>query len=306
MSAATLVPRGTWTALVTPFAPVDDGARHTLELATPALDLAALDAHVDRQIAGGVDVLVPCGTTGESPTLSHAEHDQVVARVVERAAGRVPVVAGAGSNSTREALRLVASAADAGVDGLLIVCPYYNRPSQRMLHAHFATLARSTDLPIVLYNVPSRTGVNLEPATVARLAAEYENIVAVKEAAGSCDQVARIRDLSDIAILSGDDALTLPMTTVGASGVISVASNVLPRQVSDLVAAALAGDLATAGAAHAALLPLFHALFMEPNPVPVKAALQILGLGNGVVRAPLLPALPETIARLRELLAAHT
>lgn len=294
MSAANLALQGTWTALVTPFAA--DGAA--------SLDLAALDAHVEAQIDGGVDVLVPCGTTGESPTLSHEEHDAVVARVVARAAGRVPVVAGAGSNSTREALRLVARAADVGADGLLIVCPYYNRPSQRMLHEHFAVLARSTSLPIVLYNVPGRTGVNLEPATVARLAAEHENIVAVKEAAGSVDQVARIREASDIAILSGDDALTLPMATVGARGVISVASNVLPGRVAAFVRSVVAGDYADACAENARLLPLFHALFVEPNPVPVKAALQLLGQGNGVVRPPLLPALPATVDRLREVLAA--
>ena len=294
MSAAKLALQGTWTALVTPFAA--DGAA--------SLDLAVLDAHVAAQIEGGVDVLVPCGTTGESPTLSHEEHDVVVARVVERAAGRVPVVAGAGSNSTREALRLVARAADVGADGLLIVCPYYNRPSQRMLHEHFATLARSTALPIVLYNVPGRTGVNLEPATVARLAAEHENIVAVKEAAGSVDQVARIREVSDIAILSGDDALTLPMATVGARGVISVASNVLPGRVAAFVRSIVAGDYASASAENARLLPLFQALFVEPNPVPVKAALQLLGQGNGVVRPPLLPALPATVDRLREVLAA--
>jgi len=297
VSAATLALRGTWTALVTPFAPAGGDGQ-------PPLDLDALDAHVDAQIAGGVDVLVPCGTTGESPTLSHDEHDAVVARVVERAAGRVPVVAVAGSNSTREALRLVRRAEETGADGLLIVCPYYNRPSQRMLHAHFATLADATSLPIVLYNVPGRTGVNLEPATVARLAAEHANVVAVKEAAGSVDQVARIREVSDVAILSGDDALTLPMTTVGATGVISVASNVLPGRVSAMVRAALEGDTGTAVRENAALMPLFHALFCEPNPVPVKAALQILGAGNGLVRAPLLPALPETIERLRALLAA--
>ena len=292
-----LEPRGTWTALVTPFGAGAEGA-------LPPVDFPALDALVDAQVAGGVDVLVPCGTTGESPTLSHEEHDSVVARVVARAAGRLPVVAGAGSNSTGEALRLVASAQASGADGVLVVCPYYNRPSQRMLLAHFAALARSTTLPIVLYNIPARTGVNLEPATVARLAAEHENIVAVKEAAGSVDQVARIRELSDIAILSGDDALTLALFAVGGSGVISVASNVVPQHVAAMVRAALAGDFAAACAENARLLPLFRGLFVEPNPVPVKAALALTGRGNGVVREPLLPALPETLASLRELLTA--
>ncbi len=297
MSARELPLRGTWTALVTPFGAARGGN-------DPPLDLDALDALVDAQIAAGVDVLVPCGTTGESPTLSHDEHDAVVARVVRRAAGRVPVVAGAGSNCTHEAERLIASAAAAGADGVLVVCPYYNRPSQRMLLEHFATLADGSRVPIVLYNIPGRTGVNLEPESVARLAAEHPRIVAIKEAAGSVEQVARIRTLSPIAILSGDDALTLPMMTVGATGVVSVASNVVPRAVCDLVRLAEGGHLHEAAAAHARLLPLFRALFVEPNPVPVKCALRLLGRGNGLVRRPLLPALAETEARLRELLAA--
>jgi 4-hydroxy-tetrahydrodipicolinate synthase len=290
MTRSTLSIRGTWTAMVTPFS--DSGE----------VDFDALDRLVDEQIAGGISVLVPCGTTGESPTLSHAEHDAVVARTVARVAGRIPVVAGAGSNSTREATRLIRSASDSGADGVLVVCPYYNRPSDRMLFAHFAALAEESPLPIVLYNVPGRTGVNLLPATVARLAAEFDTVVAIKEAAGSVEQVAQIRALSDIGILSGDDALTLGMIGVGATGVISVASNVVPERVAAMVNAALAGDDDAAMRSQAELLPLFHALFCEPNPVPVKAALALAGRGNGRVRRPLLSALPETAERLSQLL----
>ncbi len=290
-----LVVQGTWTALVTPFRDGDE----------PEVDWDGLDRLVDAQVAAGVDAIVPCGTTGESATLSHAEHDRVVEHVVERAAGRVPVVAGAGSNSTAEALRLVLHAMESGADAVLVVCPYYNRPSQRMLVEHFARLVERTSAPIVLYNIPSRTGVNLEPESVAELRRRYpQSVVGIKEAAGSVEQVARIRALCDIPVLSGDDALTLPMMSIGATGVVSVTSNVVPRRVKHLVDCANEGDFAAARAAHEQLLPLFRALFREPNPVAVKCALRLLGRGTGNVRAPLLPALPETEDALRPVLAS--
>lgn len=286
--------RGTWTAIVTPFGDAPDHA----------VDFDELSRLVEAQIAGGVDVIVPCGTTGESPTLSHDEHDAVVGHVVRVVAGRVPVVAGTGSNSTREALRLTSRAAEAGADGALVVCPYYNRPTQRMLVEHFARVADASQIPVVLYNVPGRTGVNLEAESVARIAERCANVVGLKEAASSLAQVSRTRDLTDLPILSGSDELTLAMMAVGASGVISVASNVLPAEVCAMVSAALNGDFASARRAHARLFALFEGLFVEPNPAPVKCALKILGRGTGEVRPPLLPVLPETEARLRTLLDA--
>lgn len=291
-SARKLVVRGTWTALVTPFRASDGG-----------LDLDALDRLVDDQIAAGIDVLVPCGTTGESPTLTHEEHDLVVARVVARARGRVPVVAGTGSNATAEAVRLTRHAAESGADGVLVVCPYYNRPSQRMLVEHYRRVAAATTLPVILYNIPGRTGVNLEPESVAELRRDVPTIAGIKEASGSLDQVARLRAACDVPVLSGDDALTLSMAALGAQGVVSVASNVAPKQVGDMVRAALAGDVSGALAIHDRLHPLFRALFREPNPVPAKLALQMLGRCSDAVRAPLLSALPETERALREAMA---
>lgn len=282
---------GTWTAIVTPFR----GPDH-------AVDWDALARLVEDQVAGGVDAIVPCGTTGESPTLTHDEHDGVVAFVVDQVRGRVPVVAGTGSNSTREAVRLTRHASEAGADGALVVCPYYNRPSQRMLVEHFRRVAEATSLPIVLYNIPGRTGVNLEPETVARLKTELPTVAGIKEASGSVEQVARLRAVSDIPILSGDDALTLPMIALGARGVVSVASNVAPREVASAVRAALEGRTAEARAQHERLFPLYRGLFQEPNPVPVKCALQLLGRATSQVREPLLPALPATVESVRALL----
>jgi 4-hydroxy-tetrahydrodipicolinate synthase len=263
------------------------------------IDFDALARLVELQIEGGVEAIVPCGTTGESPTLSHEEHDRVIAFVVRTVAGRVPVVAGTGSNSTPEAVRLTRHARDAGADGVLVVCPYYNRPSQRMLLEHFRAVASSTALPVIPYNIPGRTGVNLEPETIAQMRREMPTIAGIKEAAGSLDQVARIRAVCDIPILSGDDSLTLGFMALGATGVVSVASNVAPKQVGDVVRAALAGDLPTALAGHDRLATLFRVLFREPNPVPVKAALKLLGRCGAGVRPPLLAALPETETAVR-------
>ena len=286
---------GTWTAIVTPF---KDGP-------AAEVDFDSLDALVDEQIRCGVDAIVACGTTGESPTLTHDEHDRVVERVVKRASGRICVVAGTGSNSTAEALRLTTRAAAIGADAAMIVCPYYNRPSQRMLFEHYKTIAATYALPIVLYNIPSRTGVNLEPETVAELHRKFSRvIVGIKEAGGSVDAVTRIKSLCEIQVLCGDDALTLPMMAVGAKGVVSVASNVAPRVVARLVGSMKAGDLAAARSVHQTLQPLLKALFLEPNPVPVRCALKLMGRGNANVRAPLCPALPETETALRGALGA--
>jgi 4-hydroxy-tetrahydrodipicolinate synthase len=265
----------------------------TVALVTPfrdgEIDEAALRRSVEWHIAQGTPVLSPVGTTGESPTLSHEEHERVIAIVVETAAGRAKVVAGTGSNSTAEAIRLTRFAARSGVDGSLQVAPYYNRPSQEGLYRHFAAVAECSDLPLVLYNVPSRTGRNIEPETVERLAA-VGPIVAVKEAAGSLDQVSELLARTNLTILSGDDSLTLPMLAVGAEGVVSVAANLVPRDVIALIEAFEAGRLSEARERHVRLFPLCRDLLaLAPNPIPVKTAMALLGRGNGEMRLPLCP-----------------
>jgi 4-hydroxy-tetrahydrodipicolinate synthase len=281
----------------------------TVALVTPfrdgEVDYTALRASVDWQIAQGTPVLSPVGTTGESPTLSHEEHERVVAAVVERAAGRAKVLAGTGSNATSEAVRLTRFAAKAGADGALVVAPYYNRPTQEGLYAHYARVAESVDLPLVLYNVPSRTGRNVEPETVERIAA-VGPVVAVKEASGSLDQVSDILARTDLTVLSGDDSLTLPMLAVGAEGVVSVVANLVPRDVAALVIAFARGDLAEARRLHRALFPLCRDLLgLAPNPIPVKTALALLGRGNGEMRLPLTPPDPEAREALRRSLARY-
>ncbi len=271
----------------------------TVALVTPfrdgEVDYQSLQASVDWQIAQGTPVLSPVGTTGESPTLSHEEHERVIATVIERAAGRAKVLPGTGSNSTTEAVRLTRFALKAGADGALVVAPYYNRPTQEGLYAHFARIAESVDLPIVLYNVPGRTGRNIDPETIERLA-KIGPIVAVKEASGSLDQVSDVLARTNLTVLSGDDSLTLPMLSVGAEGVVSVVANIIPRDVMALLDAFERGDLAAARQAHAKLFPLCRDLLgLAPNPIPLKTALAILGRGNGEMRLPMCP--PEAKAR---------
>ncbi len=265
---------GAITALVSPF-------RHN------ELDEQRLKDNVNFQIDQGIEGLVPCGTTGESPTLSHEEHERVIDLVVEAAAGRVPVIAGAGSNSTTEALRLTRHAKAAGADATLQVTGYYNKPSQEGMYRHFMTIADSVDLPVVLYNIPGRCVVGMTPQTIARLA-EHPNIVAVKEATGSLDAASEIRQLCDITIVSGDDSLTLPLMSVGASGVISVLANLMPARVRALTDAATKGDLAEARKVHAELFALCSAcLKLAVNPVPIKTAMAYAGMDSGEVRLPL-------------------
>lgn len=281
----------------------------TVALVTPfkngEVDYPALSASVDWQIAQGTLGLSPVGTTGESPTLSHDEHERVIDAVVERAAGRAKIMAGTGSNSTAEAVRLTKFAAKAGADAALVVSPYYNRPTQEGLYAHFAKIAESVDLPIVVYNVPSRTGRNVEPETIERLA-KIGPIVAVKEAGGSLDQVSELLVRTDLTILSGDDSLTLPMLAVGAEGVVSVAGNIVPKDVIGLVEAFRAGDLAEARRLHLKLFPLCRDLLgVAPNPIPIKTALALLGRGNGEMRLPLTPPGPAAVEALKRSLAHY-
>jgi 4-hydroxy-tetrahydrodipicolinate synthase len=274
---------GCGTALVTPFT------------RSGALDEAAIRRLVKRQIDGGVHFLVPCGTTGENPTLSRAEHLRAVELVIEEANGRVPVLAGAGGYNTREIVELAAEMQRLGADGLLSVTPYYNKPTAEGLYQHFRAIAESTQLPIVVYNVPGRTGCNVEPRTLARLAT-IPNVVGVKEASGNLSQVCDVCRVvpGDFIVLSGDDPLTLPMMAVGAKGVISVASNEVPHEMAQMVEAAERNDFAAARAIHAQLLPLMQVNFTESNPIPVKAAMAAMGLIEEAYRLPMVPPKPES------------
>ena len=278
---------GALTALVTPFR---DGA----------VDEAALRELIEWQIQSGIDGLVPCGSTGESATLTHAEHDRVVKLTIEQTRKRVPVVAGTGSNSTAEAIRLTAAAREMGADGALLISPYYNKPTQDGIFRHYKTIAMSVDLPLLVYNIPGRTGSNIAPETFARLA-EVKNIVGIKEASGSMDQSSDILKACGerLTILSGDDALTVPLMALGAKGVISTCSNAVPREMHDLAGAALGGDFASARNLHYRLLPLIRSLFVETNPIPIKQALAFMGKCANELRMPLVQMTAGPAEKLR-------
>ncbi len=269
------------------------------------VDVEVLKQQVEFQIEAGTTCLCPVGTTGESPTLSHPEHEQAIAAVVEAAAGRIKVMPGTGSNSTSEALRLTRWAAKTGADAALVVAPYYNKPTQEGFYEHFKTLAEAVDIPICVYNIPSRTGKNVEPETIIRLA-EIPNIGMVKEATASMDQASSILAETDLTVLSGDDSLTLPLMSIGASGVVSVVGNIIPQDVIALVREFNSGDLAAAMRWHRKLFPLCRDMLgLATNPIPIKAAMQILGRDTGELRMPMTPLLPDEKEKLRTTLKTY-
>ncbi|HEV3111961.1 MAG TPA: 4-hydroxy-tetrahydrodipicolinate synthase [Candidatus Binataceae bacterium] len=278
---------GALSAIVTPF---NDGA----------VDEVALRDLIEWQISAGVAGIVPCGSTGESATLSHAEHEQVIKIAIEQTKKRVPVVAGTGSNSTAEAIRLTAAAREMGADAALLISPYYNKPTQEGIYKHYKMIAQSVDLPLIIYNIPGRTGSNIMPETMARLC-EVRNIVGVKEASGSMDQISDIRRLCGdrLTILSGDDALTLPLIALGAKGVISVITNIMPREMGEMACAALEGNYTRAREIHYRMLPLMRALFIETNPIPIKHAMSLLKKCSPEVRMPLTPMSPPAADKLK-------
>ncbi|HPE06553.1 MAG TPA: 4-hydroxy-tetrahydrodipicolinate synthase [Smithellaceae bacterium] len=285
--------KGAITALVTPFK-------------NGQVDEKALRELIEFQIVGGVDGLVPCGTTGESPTLTHDEHDRVIEITIDAARKRVPVIAGTGSNSTAEALRLTKHAYEAGADGALIACPYYNKPTQEGLYQHFQMIAQNVPIPIIPYNIPGRTGVNMSPELIARLA-KINNIVGVKEASGSLKQMNDVLDLCgpDFDVLSGDDGLTLPLMAIGGRGIISVASNIVPADMAALVDSVDEGSLANARALHQKMSPLFDVLFVETNPIPVKAALSLMGKIEYEYRLPLCKMAPANYDNLKKVMGNY-
>jgi 4-hydroxy-tetrahydrodipicolinate synthase len=285
--------KGAMVAIVTPFK-------------NGQVDEKALRELIEFQIANGTDGIVPCGTTGESATLSHEEHDRVIEITIDAVKKRVPVIAGTGSNSTAEALRLTKHAYEAGADGALIVCPYYNRPTSEGLYQHFKTIAESVPIPVIPYNIPSRTGVNLMPEMVAKLA-KIKNIVGIKEASGSIKQMSDVINLcgDDFAVLSGDDIFTLPLMVMGGAGVISVISNVAPADMAGLVDAFAAGDMVRAKALHHKMSELIDALFIEVNPIPVKAALALMGKIKYEYRLPLCKMAEANLEKLKKVMVDY-
>jgi len=283
---------GAMVALITPF---QDGE----------IDFQTLDELIDFQLENGIDAIVPVGTTGESPTLSHEEHKKVIERVVKAVGGNVPVIAGAGSNSTAEAIELTAFSKKVGADATLQVCPYYNKPTQEGFYQHFKAIAEEVDLPIVLYNIPGRCGAGLTPETVARLA-EIENIVAIKEATGSMDQASEIATRCDITIISGDDSLTLPLASVGGKGVISVVANIVPADVKAMTDLILEGDFVSALKWHKKLFTLSKGMLtLATNPIPIKAAVAMLNMASEELRLPLVPMEDDKKAILEQILKEY-
>ena len=282
---------GSIVAMVTPF--IDE-----------KVDSDKLGELVEYHINNGTNAIIPCGTTGESPTLTHSEHGEVVGKVIEVANGRIPIIAGTGSNNTSEALSLTRHAKETGADGSLIITPYYNKPTQQGLYDHYKAILEEVDIPIIIYNVPSRTGVSISPETVARLF-EFKNIVAIKEATGDIDQASMIMNLCDIIVLSGDDSLTLPIMSVGGKGVVSVIANIMPREVSELVSSFLKGDIEKSQQLHNRLFQICKAMFIETNPIPVKTAMKLLGMLNGEMRLPLCDMSKEHEEQLKKILEEY-
>jgi len=286
---------GSYVALVTPFTK------------RGGIDEVALRRLVRSHLRAGTAGLVPCGSTGEAATLTHEEYRRVIEIVLEESRGLLPVIAGVGTNATAKAVELAREAESLGVDALLVLAPYYNKPTQEGLYQHFRAVARNTRLPVVVYNIPGRAAVNILPKTILRIAKDCSNVVAVKEASGNVDQVSEIvaGAAKGFAVLSGDDSLTVPMMAVGAVGVISVVANVMPRETAAMCAAALAGDFKKARGLHLKLFPLVKALFVETNPIPVKAALEMMGLCGGTPRLPLTALTAASRPFLRRELAAR-
>ena len=275
-------------------------------LATPfkngGVDYERLEQLIEMHVQNGTAGLAPCGTTGESPTLSHQEHREVIAFVVKKAAGRLPVIAGTGSNSTREAVELTVAAAKAGAQATLQVSPYYNKPEPDGMFDHFKAIADAAHLPMILYNIPSRTGREIALETIFRLAEEVKEVVALKAAGGSMDRVSEVCSKTRLDVLSGDDSMTLPMMAIGAKGVISVVANFIPKDVAEMVSAALKGDFETARKLHLKMYPLFKAAFCETNPIPCKAIMELLGLCRAETRSPLSALRPANRARVEQAL----
>ncbi len=286
---------GVYPALITPFTK------------DKKLDIEGLKSNIEHLMAGGVAGFVPCGSTGESATLSFDEHKATVDAAVD--VSNVPIIAGTGSNNTTEAIDLTKHAQDAGADAALLIVPYYNKPMKNGLIKHFSAIADATEFPLILYNIPGRTGINMDPETISTLAHEYSNITGIKEASANFSQISDVIELTQglgFYVLSGDDGLTLPMMSLGATGVISVAANILPKKMAKLVRLCLDGNYAEARKIHFELSPLFRALFIETNPIPIKKACDLMGLAGGPLRLPLTDMQDSNVAKLKSILSTYT